>query len=111
MPEERTRIHVDRISQLLLCPDERSREVLAAEKVPGTVEVVGDVMADVALRLGPIARARSDVLERHGVRRREYVVATVHREANVMPERLARILMGLGRSDYVVLLPTHPRTR
>jgi len=111
MPEERTRIHVDRISQLLLCPDERSSEALGAEGVPGRVEVVGDVMADVALRFGPIALARSDVLERHSVRRGEYVVATVHREANVAPERLARILAGLGRSEEVVLLPAHPRTQ
>jgi UDP-GlcNAc3NAcA epimerase len=111
MPEERTRIRVDQISQLLLCPDERSRELLEAEQVRGRIEVVGDVMADVALRFGPLARARSDVLERHGVKRGEYVVATVHREANVLPERLERILAGLGRSEQTVLLPAHPRTR
>src|SRR6185312_2077866 len=31
MPEERNRIETDRLAQLLLCPDERSREQLAAE--------------------------------------------------------------------------------
>src|SRR3954454_6164680 len=46
MPEERNRIETDRIAQLLFCPDERSRDTLAAERVEGQAEVVGDVMAD-----------------------------------------------------------------
>jgi UDP-N-acetylglucosamine 2-epimerase len=111
MPEERTRIAVDRIARLLFCPDDRSAETLAAEGVAGNVEVVGDVMADVAARLGPLARERSGALRRFGVDSGSYVVATVHREANVQPERLARILDGLGRSKMSVLLPAHPRTR
>ena len=111
MQEERTRIHVDRVAQLLFCPDERSRDTLAAEGVGGRAEVVGDVMADVAFRFAPIARERSDALTRFRVRVGEYVLATVHREANVRPERLARILDGLGRAQVPVLLPAHPRTR
>jgi UDP-GlcNAc3NAcA epimerase len=111
MPEERTRIAVDRIADLLFCPDERSRDTLLAEEVPGRIEVVGDVMGDVALRFGRVARNRSAALQRFGVEPGSYVVATVHREANVKPRRLARILRGLGRSEFTVLLPAHPRTR
>jgi len=111
MPEEHNRVEIDRISTLLLCPDERSRETLAAEGVPGRVEVVGDVMADAALRFAPLARERSGVLRELGVEPGRYVVATVHREANVRPERLARILAGLARVDEPVVLPAHPRTR
>src|SRR5204862_6992534 len=55
MPEERNRIETDRFAQLLLCPDERSRQTLAAEGVSGHAEVVGDVMADVCFRLTPLA--------------------------------------------------------
>ena len=55
MPEERNRIEVDRIAQLLLVPDERSRETLAAEGVAGRVEVVGDVMRDALDLFTPIA--------------------------------------------------------
>src|SRR5438270_5881761 len=62
MPEERNRIEVDRISTLLLAPDERSRATLDDEGVPGRVEVVGDVMADASFRLAPIARERSRIL-------------------------------------------------
>jgi UDP-GlcNAc3NAcA epimerase len=111
MPEERNRIAVDRIAQLLLPPDERSRATLVAEGVPGRIEVVGDVMADATLEFAPIARERSNVLERLSVTPGTYVVATIHREANVRPERLARILDGLGRVADPVLFPAHPRTR
>ena len=111
MPEERNRIEVDRISQLLLPPDERSKELLEREGVPGLIVVVGDVMADASFRLAPIARERSTVLSRLGVAPGGYVVATIHRQANVEPERLARIVEGLGRIDGPVLFPAHPRTR
>jgi UDP-GlcNAc3NAcA epimerase len=111
MPEEHNRVEIDRIADLLLCPDERSRATLTAEGVGGRIEVVGDVMADAAFRFAPIARQRSHVLPELGVESGRYVVATVHREANVRPERLARILDGLGRADEPVVLPAHPRTR
>ena len=111
MPEERNRIEVDRLSQLLLTPDERSSRILADEGVSGRREVVGDVMADVSKQLAPIAREQSRVLEGLGVEPGAYLVATVHREANVRPERLARIAGGLSRLPEPVLFPAHPRTR
>jgi UDP-GlcNAc3NAcA epimerase len=111
MPEEHNRIAVDAMAALLLCPDERSRETLLEEGVRGRIDVVGDVMADACFALAPIARERSTVLRRHELEPGRYVVATIHRAANVQPERLARIVDGLGRLDERVLLPAHPRTR
>ena len=110
MPEEHNRIEVDRLSSLLLCPDERSRDVLRDEGVTGRTEVVGDVMADANFRLAPIARERSPILAAMELEPGGYAVATVHREANVRPERLARILEGLGRIGEPVIFPAHPRT-
>ena len=111
MPEEHNRIEVDRISALLFTPDERSKDVLQQEGVPGRIDVVGDVMADANMRLAPLARERSRILQEVDVQPGEYAVATVHREANVRPDRLARILDGLSRLDERVILPAHPRTR
>ena len=68
MPEERNRIEVDRLAQLLLAPDERSRATLEAEGVRGRIEVVGDVMRDALDLFAPIARSRSDILERFDVK-------------------------------------------
>ncbi|HWG56107.1 MAG TPA: UDP-N-acetylglucosamine 2-epimerase (non-hydrolyzing) [Gaiellaceae bacterium] len=107
MPEERNRIEVDRVADLLLCPDERSRAVLAAEGVAGTAVVVGDVMADAARLFAPVARQRFSPPREP----RTYVLATIHREANVAAPRLRRIVAGLNRLDEPVLFPAHPRTR
>ena len=111
MPEERNRIAVDGMAELLLPPDERSAAILRGEGVPGRIEVVGDVMADACFRFAPIARERSQILARLRLKAGTYVVATIHREANVRPERLARILDGLGRIAEPVVFPAHPRTR
>jgi len=107
MPEERNRIAVDGMAELLLPPDERSAAILRGEGVTGRIEVVGDVMADACFRFAPIARERSQILARLRVEAGTYVVATIHREANVRPERLVRILDGLGRiaEPVVVVLP------
>jgi UDP-GlcNAc3NAcA epimerase len=111
MPEEHNRVETDRLSQLLFAPDERSRATLRREGVAGRVEVVGDVMMDANLRLAPLARERSKILERLHLESGEYVVVTLHREANVVEPRLGRILDGLSRIDGPIVFPAHPRTR
>ena len=110
MPEEHNRVETDRLSQLLFAPDERSRAILEGEGVAGRVEVVGDVMMDANLRLAPIARQRSSILEMTGVRPLNYIVTTLHREANVAEPRLLRILQGLSRIELPIVFPAHPRT-
>jgi UDP-GlcNAc3NAcA epimerase len=111
MPEERNRVETDRLAQLLLCPDERSRGILTAEGVAGEAEVVGDVMADAARLFGPLARERSDALGRLSLEPDEFVLATVHREANTSQPRLGRIVEGLNALAETVVFPLHPRTR
>jgi UDP-N-acetylglucosamine 2-epimerase len=106
MPEERARIEVDRLAAVLLCPDERSRQTLLAEGVAGSAEVVGDVMADATRIFAPLARDRVPTPHPPG----EYVVATLHREANVTQPRLGRILAGLDGLSEPVVFPAHPRT-
>jgi UDP-N-acetylglucosamine 2-epimerase len=107
MPEERNRIEVDRLAALLFAPEDGSRATLEAEEVRGEVEVVGDVMADANRRFAPLARERFPTAHEPG----SYVVATIHREANVSQPRLGRILDGLGLIDEPVVFPAHPRTR
>ena len=106
MPEERNRIETDMRARLLFCPDERSRDTLAAEGVGGQPEVVGDVMADATRIFEPIARRRA------GVEQAEpYAVLTIHREANTVPKRLRSLLDALGASGWTFVFPVHPRTR
>jgi UDP-GlcNAc3NAcA epimerase len=106
MPEERNRIEVDRISALLLCPDERSAEQLALEGVAGRREVVGDVMADATRLFLPVARERASAPATD-----PYAVLTLHRAANTEPERLRVLVSTLNESPWEYVFPVHPRTR
>lgn len=112
MPEELNRVVADHISALLLCSSEAAAANLRNEGAAGGVEVVGDVMVDVALRVQPQARERVDLVARRGVRRGEYVLATAHRPGNVDdPQRLGRLVDLLRSVPYQVVWPLHPRTR
>jgi UDP-GlcNAc3NAcA epimerase len=112
MPEERNRVLTDHLSELLLCASDAATENLRAESIAGRVEVVGDVMVDLALRLQPAARADTRALEAHGVRSGEYLLLTAHRAGNVDPPARLRALVGLVRAlPPPVVFPLHPRTR
>ena len=111
MPEELNRVLTDHASALLLCSSEAPAAILRGERVAGEVEVVGDVMVDVAQLLGPRAAARTEVLERYGVAPGAYLLATAHRAGNVDdPARLERLVALLAAVPGPVVLPLHPRT-
>src|SRR5919106_5727285 len=61
-------------------------------------------------QLAPLARRRSRILAHLDLTPGRYAVATVHREANTRPDRLARIVDGLNRTTEPVVFPVHPRT-
>ena len=94
MPEELNRVLTDHACDAAAVLVRRGRRrTCARERVAGRIEVVGDVMVDVALLLGPRAAARADVLAAHGVEPGEYVLVTAHRAGNVDdPARLARLV-------------------
>ena len=59
MPEELNRVLCDHAADLLLCSTRTAMDNLEREHAPGQRHLVGDVMADVSLAFGPIARERS----------------------------------------------------
>ncbi|MDE3130240.1 MAG: UDP-N-acetylglucosamine 2-epimerase, partial [Acidobacteriota bacterium] len=96
MPEEVNRVLTDHLSTLLLCSSVAGAANLAAEGIgrsgaagplaggPATaVQVVGDVMVDVALEAQPRAGRRVDLVRAHGVEPGGYLLATAHRAGNV----------------------------
>lgn len=112
MPEELNRVLTDHASTLLLCPSESAAAHLRREGVGGRVEVVGDVMVDVAAAVQPRARRRLDLLEPHGLKAGQYVVATAHRAGNVDdPVRLEQLVELLAAVPMPVVAALHPRTR
>jgi UDP-N-acetylglucosamine 2-epimerase (non-hydrolysing)/UDP-GlcNAc3NAcA epimerase len=112
MPEELNRVLTDHLSDLLLCASETAAANLRAESVTGSVQVVGDVMVDIAMRRQPSARADWQTLERHGVHGGGYLLLTAHRAGNVDdPERLRALVELVRALPMPVLFPVHPRTR
>ncbi|HEV7527631.1 MAG TPA: UDP-N-acetylglucosamine 2-epimerase (non-hydrolyzing) [Solirubrobacteraceae bacterium] len=112
MPEELNRVLTDHLSTLLLCPSDTAAANLRAESVAGRVEIVGDVMVDVAMRRQPSARADERTPAEHGVRSGEYLLLTAHRAGNVDdPARLRALVELVAALPGPVVLPLHPRTR
>jgi UDP-GlcNAc3NAcA epimerase len=112
MPEELNRVLTDHASDLLLCSSEVAVENLRLEHVQSAIELVGDVMVDVAQAVQPRARERLDVVSTRGVEAGRYVLATAHRAGNVDdPERLRLLVALLQAVPIPVVFPIHPRTR
>ena len=112
MPEERNRVLTDHLSTLLLCSSDTAAANLQSESISGRVEVVGDVMVDVAMRRQPSARADQRTPAEHGVSGGEYLLLTAHRAGNVDdPERLRALVQLIAALPAPVVFPLHPRTR
>jgi len=112
MPEELNRVLTDRLAELLLCASQTAAENLAAESVPGRIELVGDVMVDVARRRQPSARADTRTPRAYGVQPGGYVLLTAHRPGNVdQPSRQRALLELILALPLPVVFPLHPRTR
>ena len=111
MPEEVNRVLCDRLSRLLFCPSETAVANLAAEGITVGVELVGDVMVDLARVLGPVASERSTYPAVLGLEPGGYALATAHRQASTEQPALGRIVEGLSAVAGPVVMPLHPRTR
>ncbi len=106
MPEEVNRVLTDHISDLLLVPSDVAVTNLAKEGIVDNVNIVGDIMKDLALMAiseGWISKkfAKSD-----------YNYITLHRPYNVdEQDRLNTILETLNHLDKKCIFAIHPRTR
>jgi UDP-N-acetylglucosamine 2-epimerase (non-hydrolysing) len=114
MPEEINRVLTDRLSGMLFAPSRDAIENLCREGIAeDRIQFVGNVMIDSLVAMLPQARARN-APARHAVAPGEYIVATLHRPANVdNPATLQDLLQALAAlaSETPVLFPVHPRTR
>lgn len=113
MPEEINRIVTDALADLLLTPSQDGDANLLREGVaPERIRCVGNVMIDALIANLPRSRS-STVLQRLGVRPKEFAYVTLHRPANVDHEEALRTLMGelSAVSKLVpVVFAIHPRT-
>jgi UDP-GlcNAc3NAcA epimerase len=112
MPEEVNRLVCDRLADLHCCVSRVAAQNLADEGITHSVHWVGDVMLDALLASLPLARQRSDALERLGLAPGSYALVTFHRAANTDdPARLRRLAQALNDAGETIVFPAHPRTR
>lgn len=127
MPEEVNRIVCDQLSSICFSPTQTGIDNLRREGFMDSpakfkngrerlIVKSGDVMYDNSMFFASIAERKTNILERLGLRKEEYVLATIHRPSNTDDkERLTAILSSLiqitKRDGITLVLPLHPRTR
>ncbi|MGJ7441198.1 non-hydrolyzing UDP-N-acetylglucosamine 2-epimerase [Aquipuribacter sp. MA13-6] len=115
MPEEHNRVLTDHAADLLLAPTLLAAEHLGREGLAARTQVVGDVMADVCLRVRDAVLA-GEVPEAASIRPEglgeDYLLATLHRAENTDdPQRLRALVQAMATLPVPVLLLVHPRLR
>jgi UDP-N-acetylglucosamine 2-epimerase (non-hydrolysing) len=116
MPEQRNRILIDHMSNILLPFNRYHRENLIRENIhPSKIFVTGNPTFE-AMRAFQPSVVDSDIGKRLGVEPGEYLVVTAHRSENVdNPTYLTAIIKSLGelhrRFEREVIYPMHPRTQ
>lgn len=114
MPEEINRIATDAISDFLFCTEKSGVENLRREGVSREkIFLVGNVMID-TLRANHARALCGKALSAHALSPRNYIIATLHRPANVDSRAsLKRVIAILKKASRIrpVIFPVHPRTK
>ena len=114
MPEERNRIMVDAISDLLLIPSEDARENLLKERVSSEkIYNVGNIMIDTLFKNKSKIIHNSENIKDTLDLNKPYFVITLHRPSNLNDGTLKDIFDAISNftQDYQVILPAHPRLK
>lgn len=115
MPEEINRVMADHCSDYLFAPTERSKQLLLKEGISEEkVFVTGNTIVDSVYQ--NLELTKNDVFKLNGLKEKEYILVTAHREENVDdPERFRNILKGIDlvskELDMPAVYPIHPRSR
>jgi len=126
MPEEINRVVCDHLSTFLFSPTGTGFDNLLREGFdPGThppftidkpaIYRCGDLMYDNTLYFSQIAEKKSHILDDLGIKDKEFVLVTIHRDHNTDDAKRLNAIMGaldkISREKQVpFVLPMHPRT-
>ena len=114
MPEERNRIMVDAISDLLLIPSEDAKENLLKERVSSEkIHNVGNIMIDTLHKNKSKFTNNLEKIKNTLNINKPYFVITLHRPSNLNDDTLKDIFGAISNfiQDYQVILPAHPRLK
>lgn len=116
MPEERNRVIIDRVSDLLFAYHENSKNHLVREGIdPEKVIVCGNTIVDV-LNAHKTDIDGSDILQKLGLEPKRYALQTLHRDGHMNDstyciELLRRVNKWAGSRNIKVVLPIMPRLK
>ena len=116
MPEQRNRILIDHMSNILLPYNNYHRENLIKENIhPSKIFVTGNTTFEVMRHFMPKIE-ESNILKTLNLTAKNYILATAHRSENVDNPHFLKIIMdSLGniskKFNCEVVYPMHPRTQ
>lgn len=116
VPEELNRKVLDHLSDINLVLTEHARRYLIAEGIrPETIIKSGSHMREVLDYYMPQIQ-KSVILDKLGLKRRQYFIVSMHREENVDdPQNLMDMVDSLNglaeKYQFPVIVSTHPRTQ
>lgn len=112
MPEEINRIVTDHCSDILFCPNENSKRNLINENIKKNIFVVGNIMSEALIENLKKAEMESKIMENLNLKKKEYLLATVHRPSNTDSlKSLKSIVTAFIESKENIIFPMHPRTK
>ncbi len=115
MPEEINRVLTDHCSDYLFAPTEKSKQILLKEGIADEkIFVTGNTIVDAVYQ--SLELSKDDVMKDVGVKQKEYILVTAHRQENVDNlDRFRGILKGIdlisNEYDLPVVYPIHPRSK
>lgn len=114
MPEEKDRIIIDHLSDMIYCYLPRYKDILLSEGIPDyRVKVIGNIIDDALKSFLPMSE-KSAILEKLKLQKHSYALVTIHREENTEnKEELTAKINGLVQlaKDMPVVFPVMPRVK
>jgi UDP-N-acetylglucosamine 2-epimerase (non-hydrolysing) len=117
MPEEINRVICDHLSDYLFAPTESAKKNMLKEGLEEKkIFVVGNTIVDAVQQNLKLAEKKGDIPAQFGLKKGNYILATVHRQENVdAKEKFRDILDGMIKIrkelGLPIIYPLHPRTK
>lgn len=115
MPEEKNRLTIDHVSDVLYCYLDRYKENLLAEGIDDfRATVIGNIIVDAVEEYAQQVD-NSNILEKLGLEEKQFILSTIHREENtgskeILERKLTEMLKFAKEKGLPIVLPLMPRT-
>lgn len=112
MPEEINRILCDQISDYCFAPTSESVSYLKKENIEDSrIFLTGNPIVEAVQRGLELAKTKSNIHEKLGLEKENYLLVTAHRAENVdIKERLLGLVKAFEQIKMPIVYPIHPRT-